>query len=108
VAAFGPHGDLASICHLPDDRFAFFERLGDLADTRCLPEGFPLETECAVVQVAPTGETALPSCASDRSPPCWSIREAPVCAYGPPFALDIQRTTPPPADAWISVRCPED
>jgi hypothetical protein len=108
VTAFGEDGDLASICRLPEDRFAFFERLGELADTRCLPDGFPLDVACAVFETTPVAEAVVPPCASAGAPPCWSIREAPVCSDGPPFALEIERDEPPAADAWISVRCPED
>jgi len=78
---------------------------GMVGDT-CLSRDIILPADCIVTDQSSSGTATLPECSASVTTNCYRlVSDAIACTSSPHLRVEIQRSTPPPADTVTSFQC---
>ncbi len=100
-------GRMASVCNAdlgPIVRDIAREIRGMLGDS-CLTRDILLPADCRVYDETLDAATELQPCSTSTTTNCYSLVEDPACTTSQHLRVDVVRSTPPPADTMVAVRC---
>jgi hypothetical protein len=98
-------GDVCSLDYT-EEIAAIARQIRQMVGDPCINRPLPAGADCKAFDIRGTSETELPACSGAVTTDCWRlVPDVAACAAEGHLELEVPRSSPPPVDTVVALRC---